>query len=46
LYSGGIGILPHLSAEGIDLSHQMPLAQAADGGVTAHMGDPFDVARQ
>lgn len=44
LDAGGISDFSHQAAKGIDLPHQMPFAETADGGVATHVGDLIDVA--
>ncbi len=44
--SGSIGGPPHQSAQGIDLAHQMALADAADGRIAAHLAERVDTVRE
>ena len=37
---------PHFAAHSVDLTHKMPLAGAADGGVAGHEADRVEVQRQ
>ena len=46
LNTGGIGDAPHQAVEGVDLAHQVPLAEAADGRVAAHLADGGEAVRQ
>ncbi len=39
----GIGNFAHDAAEGVDLTHQVTLCDAADGGVAAHLRDEVEV---
>ncbi len=39
LDTSGVGYPPHLAAEGVDLAHQVALANAADRRVARHQGD-------
>ena len=39
LDAGLVGHPAHEAVEGIDLAHQMPLAEPADGGVAGHLAD-------
>ncbi len=39
LDAGGVGDAAHKAVEGIDLAHQMALAEAADGRVAGHLAD-------
>ncbi len=41
-----VGQTPHDPIQGVDLSHQMPLAQAADGRVAGHLADGLQLLRQ
>ncbi len=43
---GGVDGAAHLAAERVDLAHQMPLAQAADGRVARHEGNALPTQRQ
>ena len=44
LDAGCIGHFSHEATESIDLPHQMPLAETADGGVATHVGNLIDIA--
>ena len=46
LDSGRIDRLPHEAAKGVDLSHDLPLAHAADRRIAAHHADGIEVRRQ
>jgi hypothetical protein len=35
----------HGAAERVDLAHQLPLAEAPDGGIAAHLADPIEAQR-
>ncbi len=39
LYAGLVGGLGHLAAERVDLAHEVPLGQPADGRIAAHLAD-------
>ncbi len=39
LDAGGVGDAAHQAVEGIDLAHQMALAEAADGRIAGHLAD-------
>ena len=39
LDAGGIGHPPHQPIQRIDLAHQMPLAESADGRIAGHLAD-------
>ena len=41
-----VGVAPHLPAERVDLTHQMALRGAADGGVARHLTDRVEVHRE
>ena len=43
LDAGAVGGACHDAAEGVDFFDKMPLADAANGGVAAHLPDGFDV---
>ena len=43
---GGVDGAAHESAQGVDLADQLPLGQAADGWIAAHLGDGVEVARE
>ena len=43
LDEGLVDVDPHLSAQGVDLPHQMSLAGPADGGIAGHHGDGFQI---
>ena len=42
----GIDRPPHEPSQGVDLAHELPLADAADGRVAAHLADGVEVARE
>ena len=46
LDAGGIDILGHLAAQGIDLLDQMPLGQAADGRIARHQRNGIQIDGQ
>ncbi len=46
LDAGGVGQPCHLAAERINLAHELPLCQPADGRVATHVGDSVEVHRQ
>src|SRR5580700_9642598 len=46
LDAGAIGAARHGAAERVDLTNQMTLADAADGGVAAHLAQSVDALRQ
>ena len=39
LNAGGVGDAAHQAVEGIDLAHQVALAEAADGRIAGHLAD-------
>jgi hypothetical protein len=43
LDAGGVGVPAHDPAEGVDLPHDMPFGQTADGGVAGHLGDGVEI---
>ncbi len=46
LNAGLVRQATHEAVERVDLAYQMTLAQAADGGITGHLADGFDLVRQ
>ena len=46
LDAGGVDDLAHLAAEGVDLADDLPLGDAADGRVAAHLGDGVGIHRE
>ena len=46
LDAGGVDGLAHHAAQGVDLADDLPLGDAADGRVAAHLGDGVAVRRQ
>ena len=46
LQAGLVRVHAHLSAQRVDLAHQMPLRRSADGGVARHEGDAVQIERQ
>ena len=46
LYAGLVGRLCHLTAESIKLTHEMPLARAAYGGVAGHVAYAVEIYRK
>ena len=44
--AAGIRATCHEPAHGIDLAHQVALADAADGGIAGHLAERFDVVRE
>ncbi len=46
LNPGGVDRLPHQPAQRIDLTHELPLAHAANRRVAAHLADSVAVGRQ
>ena len=46
LDAGAIGATRHRAAQGVDLAHQVALADPADGRVAAHLADGLDVLGQ
>ena len=46
LDAGRVDDLAHLAAEGVDLADDLPLGDAADGRVAAHLADGVGVHRQ
>ena len=43
LDAGGVGVPAHDTAEGVDLSHDMPFRQTTDGGVAGHLGNGVQI---
>ena len=43
LDAGGVRIPAHDPAEGVDLPHDVPFGQTADGGVAGHLGNGVEV---
>ena len=43
LDGGGVGDLSHEAAEGVDLAHEMPLRDAADARIAAHLRDVVQI---
>ena len=46
LDAGLVGQTAHDPVQGVDLPHQVPLAQAANGRVAAHLADGFQLVGQ
>ena len=44
--AAGVDDLAHLAAQGVDLADDLPLGDAADGRVAAHLGDGVGVHGQ
>ena len=43
LQEGGVRRLSHLAAESVDLTHQVTLSGAADGGIAGHIAHPVHI---
>ena len=43
LYAGLVGCLCHLAAQSVQLTHEMPLARAAYGGIAGHIAHAVEV---
>ena len=43
LNAGGVDVFRHFTAQGVDLLNNLPLGQAADGGVAGHGADGIGV---
>ena len=46
LDAGLVYAMRHLAAHGVDLAHQMPLGNAADGRIAGHQGNAVQVGRE
>ena len=46
LDAGPVNAMRHLAAHGVDLTHQVPLGNAADGRIAGHQGNAVQVGRE